>query len=71
MATAKQPAPDKVAVILRSSTRPGIRNCGDYLPDRTYTVPAAEAQRLVACKGFEYVTPGDKAAAVATNTSEG
>lgn len=71
MATAKQSAPDKVAVILRSSAKPGIRNCGDYLPDRTYTVPVAEATRLVACKGFEYVTPGDKAAAGATNTSEG
>lgn len=71
MATAKQHTPtDKVAVILRSSAKPGIRNCGDYLPDRTYSVDTAEAKRLVECKGFEYVTPGDKAAATTTR-SEG
>lgn len=66
MANAKKDAPAaapvKVAVILRSTTRPGIRACGDYLPDRPYQVEPAEAQRLVAAKGFEFVTPGDAAA---------
>lgn len=76
MATAKKDnpptAPVKVAVILRSSTKPGIRACGDYLPDRAYQVAPAEAQRLVSVKGFEFVTPGDaEACAAALATKEG
>lgn len=70
MAPAKPaPAPELVAVTLRSSARPGLTQCGEYKPDRVYTVPVAEAQRLVECKGFEYVTPGDKF--VATIKQEG
>lgn len=75
MATAKKDAPaaapTKVAVILRSSTKPGIRACGEYLPDRPYQVEPAEAQRLVTVKGFEYVTPGDAAVAAETTAKEG
>lgn len=77
MATAKPKdpspaAPVKVAVILRSATKPGIRACGDYLPDRPYQVAPVEAQRLVSVKGFEFVTPGDaEACAAALATKEG
>lgn len=72
MATAKQdPTPAaaaKVAVILRSASKPGIKRCGPYEPDRIYTVDAAEARRLVEDKGFEYSTTGDKTVAT---TKEG
>ena len=52
-------APDKVAVILRSTTRPGIKSCGEYLPDRPYLVSPAEANRLITAKGFEPASAGD------------
>lgn len=77
MATAKPKdpspaAPVKVAVILRSSTKPGIQSCGSYQPDRPYQVAPAEAQRLTTAKGFEFVTPGDAEACVAAlATKEG
>lgn len=74
MATAKRDttaAAVKVAVILRRASRPGIRACGEYQPDRPYQVSPDEARRLVAAKGFEYVTPGDAVAADTTTSSEG
>lgn len=36
------------------ATRGALR-IGDYTPDTEYDVPAAEAERLVRVKGFEYV----------------
>lgn len=35
-------------------TAPGIQAVGDYRPGVVYTVPAEEATRLVAVKGFCY-----------------
>lgn len=36
---------------------PGIPRIGEYRRGEVYTVPAAEAARLVKVKGFVYVTP--------------
>lgn len=33
---------------------PGVRAIGSYKPKTPYTVPAAEAERLVHRKGFHY-----------------
>lgn len=37
----------------------GAMACGPYLAGRAYEVPAAEAERLVMNKRFEYVADGD------------
>lgn len=37
----------------------GAVACGSYLAGRAYDVPAAEAERLVMNKHFEYVADGD------------
>jgi hypothetical protein len=37
---------------------PGVRAIGHYKPKTEYTVPAAEAQRLVETKGFTYCDAG-------------
>lgn len=42
-------------VHVRYPTSRGALRVGDYVPGETYMVAAAEAQRLVEVKGFEYV----------------
>lgn len=36
-------------------TRPGVLSCGPYRSGEIYVVPAAEARRLIALKGFSEV----------------
>jgi hypothetical protein len=76
MATKPAPAtPAGFAVILTPDKAGGRRAVGDMVPGREYTVPAAEALRLVDLKGFDFVNPADAAAAKAalatTTPSEG
>lgn len=52
-----QVGPLLIAVLLPVST--GALSVGDYLAGKTYTVPAAEAIRLVDVKRFQYATPAD------------
>lgn len=68
--------PAGFAVILTPEKAGGRRAVGDMVPGREYTVPAAEALRLVEVKGFDFVNPADAAAAKAavapaTTTPEG
>jgi hypothetical protein len=56
---ARDKLPDAFVVTLRAEDRPGLRQCGEYLPGREYTVSAAEAVRLTTLKGFRLVKPGD------------
>ena len=51
-ASAEAPLP-RVRVILPEGKRPGVVSCGPYVPGKVYEVPAAEAERLIAVKGFE------------------
>lgn len=65
--------PAGFAVILTPDKAGGRRAVGDMVPGREYTLPAAEALRLVKIKGFDFVNPADAAAAeaaIATTTSE-
>lgn len=48
-----KPAP--VRVRLDPAKRPGVKACGAYLVGKVYTVPAEEAERLIAHKGFTQV----------------
>lgn len=58
----KTPLATHVSVTLRKDARPGIVAVGNYAVDRPYTVPVAEAARLVRDKGFSFCLPGDKVA---------
>lgn len=44
---------------VRLDASTGAIACGPYLAGRVYDVPAAEAERLVMNKHFEYVADGD------------
>lgn len=50
-------------VILPKNKRPGLKNCGAYVPGVEYEVDAKEAVRLVDVKGFEFVAKADDKAA--------
>lgn len=62
-ASAKAPA--TFAVLLRAADRPGLRACGEYLPDRPYDVAPLEAARLLRDKGFRLVNESDAPALAA------
>lgn len=47
-------------VRLDPTARPGVKACGSYVVGQPYTVDAAEAHRLVAFKGFDFVDPADR-----------
>ena len=61
--------PAGFAVILSTEKAGGRRAVGDMVPGREYTVPAAEALRLVALKGFDFVNPADADAAKAATAA--
>lgn len=52
--------------------RPGVLACGPYVAGKAYSVPVAEAERLVRVKGFRYVdrTNSNAADAAPMNTEE-
>jgi hypothetical protein len=62
-----------VTVTLPVDNRSGARAVGPYIAGRTYDVPSAEADRLIAVKGFVRVdthTPTATDAAAAATTED-
>lgn len=56
-------APEGIAVVFHGERNPGVRFIGGMRPDTAYTVPPAEAVRLVTAKGFDYASEADAARA--------
>lgn len=48
----KKDPPTTAAVLFDAESKPGVKAVGEYLPGVAYTVPIAEAVRLVQVKGF-------------------